>query len=133
MPRVSANRAKDPRLGDLLKVLETVLEVAGLTRRELARRLGSDYLLRRISEGEREFTVRQLLELADAVQLKPIELFRMAFDDDDANPSPLLQRLQEQSRRLTAVLGRVKTAPEPDAATAPAERNQERNEEEPTR
>ena len=133
MPRVSANRAKDPRLGDLLKVLETVLEVAGLTRRELARRLGSDYLLRRISEGEREFTVRQLLELADAVQLKPIELFRMAFDDDDANPSPLLQRLQEQSRRLTAVLGRVKMAPESDAAMAPAERNQARNEEEPTR
>ena len=113
------DEADDPRLDRLAEVLELLIDLSGLSRRELARRLGSDYLVRRILERDKEIRIRQLLQFADAVGIKPLELLHLAFDDGTAEPSPLLRRLQERSRRLAAVLGRLETDPAAPAAAEP--------------
>jgi transcriptional regulator with XRE-family HTH domain len=105
----------DPRLDRLAEVLELLLDLSGLSRRELARRLGSDYPVRRILKRDKEIRVRQLLRFADAIEIKPGELFRLAFDDGSARPSPLLLRLEERSRRLATLLDR----PDADPAAPP--------------
>jgi hypothetical protein len=83
------------------------VELSGLSRRELARRLGSDYPMRRILRRDKHLRIGQLLLFADAVEIRPGELFSLAFDDGTVGPSPLLRRLLERSRRLQAVLGRL--------------------------
>ena len=108
----------DPRLDRLAEVLDLVLEFSGLTRSQVAARLGSDYPVRRILGRHKDLRVGQLLAFADAVGIKPIELLRLAFDGGDAAPSPLLQRLEEQSNRLTAVLARLQPLPSSSPAAS---------------
>jgi hypothetical protein len=100
----------DPRLDRLAEVLHLILEFCDLSRSELAARMGGDYTIRRILSQPTALRIDQLLAFADAVGLRPIEILGLAFGDADAAPGPLLQRVEQQSRRLTAVLDRLKSA-----------------------
>lgn len=49
---------------------------AGITQRELARRLGRSHsFMGKIESGERQLNVLEFCELADALKLNPKELF----------------------------------------------------------
>jgi hypothetical protein len=111
----------DPRLDEISKTLSLIMDVSGLSRREIATRLGGDYGVRRILDGSPELRVRQLLSFADAVEMKPIEILRIALGDD-GKPSPMALRLQEQSSLLFGIAQRlqVTVTPPPPAAPLPA-------------
>jgi hypothetical protein len=86
------------------------MRFSGLSRIELARRLGSDYPFRRVTEGDKEIRVRQLFRFADALEVKPLEVFRLALSDDDP-PSPLLLRLIQEKERLKSLLDALDNQP----------------------
>jgi hypothetical protein len=115
---------EDPRLDRLAAVLELIIEVSGLSRIELARRLGSDYPVRRILGRHKEIRLRQLLRFADAVEMKPLEIFKLALAADGEEPSPLLHKLGEDKRLLNAVLARLEPQ-EPGSKPAGDEREPE--------
>jgi hypothetical protein len=96
----------DPRLDELAKIMEIIMDLSGLSRREMARRLGGDYGVRRILDGSPELRVRQLLSFADAVEMKPVEILRVALGDD-GRPSPMALRLQEKTRQLLGLYNRL--------------------------
>jgi hypothetical protein len=108
----------DPRLDEISKTLSLIMDVSGLSRREIASRLGGDYGVRRILDGSPELRVRQLLSFADAVEMKPIEILRIALGDD-GRPSPMALRLQEQSSLLFGLAQRLQVTVAPAAPVPP--------------
>jgi transcriptional regulator with XRE-family HTH domain len=60
----------------LMKALLAARTKAGITQRELARRLGRSHsFVGKIESGERQLNVLEFCELADALNLDPKELF----------------------------------------------------------
>jgi hypothetical protein len=108
----------DPRLDEISKTLSLIIDLSGLSRREIASRLGGDYGVRRILDGSPELRVRQLLSFADAVEMKPIEILRIALGDD-GRPSPMALRLQEKSSLLFGLAQRLRVTVTPAAPAAP--------------
>jgi hypothetical protein len=108
----------DPRLDEISKTLSLIMDLSGLSRREIASRLGGDYGVRRILDGSPELRVRQLLSFADAVEMKPIEILRIALGDD-GKPSPMALRLQEKSSLLFGLAQRLQVTVTPPASAAP--------------
>jgi hypothetical protein len=108
----------DQRLTDIAKTMAVIMELSGLSRREIARRLGGDYGVRRILDGSPELRVRQLLSFADAVGMKPIEILRIALADD-GTPSPMALRLQETSSLLAGLAQRLQVTVAPAVPAVP--------------
>jgi hypothetical protein len=108
----------DPRLDEIAKTLTLIMDLSGLSRREIAQRLGGDYGVRRILDGSPELRVRQLLSFADAVEMKPIEILRIALADD-GTPSPMALRLQETSSLLMGVAQRLQVTLPPAVPAVP--------------
>lgn len=60
----------------LMAALATARVRAGITQRELARRLGRSHsFVGKIESGERQLNVLEFCELADALKVNPRELF----------------------------------------------------------
>jgi len=126
---------QDPRLDRVTEVLVDLVRLSGLSRIELARRLGSDYPFQRVTERYKEIRLRQLFQFADALEVKPLEIFRLAFAGDD-QPSPLLRRLREHSNKLDgvlSVLGTSTTDPPPDRSGAQQPRSPAKSRRKPRR
>jgi transcriptional regulator with XRE-family HTH domain len=65
----------------LMKAIAAARVQAGLTQRELARRLGRSHsFVGKIESGERQLNVLEFCELADALGLNPKELFARIVD-----------------------------------------------------
>jgi hypothetical protein len=107
----------DPRLDEISNTPSLIMDLSGLSRREIASRLGGDYGVRRILDGSPELRVRQLLSFADAVEMKPIEILRIALGDD-GRPSPMAVRLQEKSALLFGLAQRLQVSSAPAAPPA---------------
>lgn len=61
----------------LMAVLVSVRTSAGLTQRELARRLGRAHsFVGKIESGERQLNVLEFIEVANALGVKPSELLK---------------------------------------------------------
>ena len=82
--------------GRLRAMLQALIRTAGLSNREVERRMGfsthSGYLSR-LFHGYRELKMRQLLAILAAVGLPPANFFRAAFPDPVTNGDP--ERLQK--------------------------------------
>lgn len=128
-------REEEDRIVDLLQDL---LDRTGITVRELERQLGlSRGARRRVFAGEAALTYRIILETAGVLELKPEELFLLAFwkklteqgnFDPDARIQEIYQRLdrlrttrRKRSRRRLVVVHdgidaerQVRVAPEVD-------------------
>ncbi|HVT14727.1 MAG TPA: hypothetical protein VHQ90_00920 [Thermoanaerobaculia bacterium] len=86
-------------LGDLL-------EVSGVSRRQLSRRLreqGCDINLHRLFSGRLALKLHHILDITAALGLHPMEFFRIIFAEPE-QPSPLL-------RRLASLLGPTRVRP----------------------
>jgi hypothetical protein len=94
------------------------MDLSGLSRREIAQWLGGDYGVRRILDASPELRVRQLLSFAGAVEMKPIEILRIALGDD-GTPSPMALRLQETSSLLMGVAQRLQATVAPGVPAVP--------------
>jgi hypothetical protein len=107
----------DPRLDEIARTLALIMDLSGLSRREIAARLGGDYGVRRILDGSPELRVRQLLSFADAVEMKPIEILRIALGDD-GTPSPMALRLHQKTSQLVDLAQRLQVTVAPAAPAA---------------
>jgi hypothetical protein len=79
---------------------------------QLLRERGSTTDLLRVLSGRLELKLRHLLDIAQALDLYPLEFFRMVFDAPPT-PSPLLRRLQALIPHHAAVHGPALDAPSP--------------------
>jgi hypothetical protein len=78
-------------------MLRHILQVSGLTRRELIRRLhdlGCAFDVPRLLSGRLAPKLDHILAVAAALGLHPVEFFRMTYGEP-ARPSPMLQRLED--------------------------------------
>jgi transcriptional regulator with XRE-family HTH domain len=114
----------DPRVERVIEVVQTLIGLSGLTQREIGRRLrnGREYLVRRVLQGDADLKVGQLFELADAIEIHPLELMKMVFASSP-EPSALVRKMNAQVELLTALraadsprltLARAGTPPEGD-------------------
>jgi hypothetical protein len=77
--------------------LRHILEVSGLTQRELARRLrdlGCGFDVPRVFSGRLAPRLHHILAVTAVLGLHPVEFFRMTYGEP-ARPSPMLQRLED--------------------------------------
>jgi hypothetical protein len=76
--------------------LSSLVDVSGLSRREIARRLarqGSGLDVSRLLGGQLELKLRQVLDILRVLEIHPVEFFRLIFKEPEVR-SPLLERLQ---------------------------------------
>jgi transcriptional regulator with XRE-family HTH domain len=94
----------DPRVQRVLEVLQTLIGLSGLTQREIGRRLhnGREYLVRRVLQGDASLKIGQLFELADAIEIHPLEVMKMVFASSP-EPSALVRKINTQVELLTAL------------------------------
>jgi|ERR1700674_2152071 len=78
------------------EVLSSLVDVSGLSRREIARRLarqGSGLDVSRLLGGQLELKLHQVLDILRVLEIHPVEFFRLIFKEPELR-SPLLERLQ---------------------------------------
>jgi transcriptional regulator with XRE-family HTH domain len=78
-------------------LLSRLVEVSGMSRREVKRRLGeqgSDTELARLLNGRLEPKLRHVVELCRVLGIHPLEFFRMVWKEP-ATRSPFLRRLDD--------------------------------------
>ncbi len=94
----------DPRVHRVIEVLQTLIGLSGLTQREIGRRLhnGREYLVRRVLQGDASLKIGQLFELADAIEIHPLEVMKMVFASSP-EPSALVRKINTQVELLTAL------------------------------
>jgi hypothetical protein len=94
----------DPRAERVNEVLQTLIGLSGLTQREIGRRLpaGREYLVRRVLQGDINLKVSQLFELADAIEIHPLEVMKMVFAGTP-EPSALVRKMNAQAELLHAL------------------------------
>jgi transcriptional regulator with XRE-family HTH domain len=82
----------------LAAALKHVIRAAGISAREIERRLGmSGGYVSRLTSGRLEVKVSHLFDILDALGLQPAEFFVIAFPLRQGERSPLMRRLLEMS------------------------------------
>jgi len=82
------------------EVLGRLIELSGMRRLEIGERLGGGpHLVRWILSGETELKARHVVEIAELIGVRPIEYFRIVFDDESREPSPLIRAVSWMRRR----------------------------------
>ncbi len=84
--------AEIARLSELLKA---VIKMSEVPTAEIERRIGQSpgYIWRLLS-GSFELKLRRVLEILQAVELRPAEFFNLAYPPESAAPSPTGRKLQ---------------------------------------
>jgi hypothetical protein len=108
----------DSRVQRVIEVLQTLIGLSGLTQREIGRRLhnGREYLVRRVLQGDADLKVGQLFELADAIEIHPLEVMKMVFASSP-EPSALVRKMSAQVELLAALRAADQPLPAADADT----------------
>lgn len=76
------------------EVLDDLVDLSGLSRREIERRLaqqGSGFDVSRLISGRFELKLHQLLDILCVLEIHPVEFFRLIFKEPELR-SPLLVR-----------------------------------------
>jgi hypothetical protein len=93
----------------LLSVLRTAMKILEITNREVENKLGQSYgYLSRLFAGTIDLKVEHILDICDAIGLRPAELFQLAYPRVPGAPT-------EAARRLREVLQGFQPAAEPPA------------------
>ena len=102
--------AEIARLSELLKA---VIKMSEVPTAEIERRIGQSpgYIWRLLS-GSFELKLRRVLEILQAIELRPTEFFNLAYPPETAAPSPTGKKLQVFNPRSHAL------PPEAPAATS---------------
>ena len=102
--------AEIARLSELLKA---VIKMSEVPTAEIERRIGQSpgYIWRLLS-GSFELKLRRVLEILQAIELRPAEFFNLAYPPESAAPSPTGRKLQVFNPRSHAL------PPEAPAATS---------------
>jgi hypothetical protein len=78
------------------EVLASLVDLSGLSRREVERRLaqqGCGLDVSRLLGGKFELKLHQMLDIIRVLEIHPVELFRLIFKEPEVR-SPLLERVQ---------------------------------------
>jgi len=78
------------------EVLDDLVDLSGLSRREIERRLaqqGSGFDVSRLISGRFELKLHQLLDILCVLEIHPVEFFRLIFKEPERR-SPLLVRVR---------------------------------------
>jgi transcriptional regulator with XRE-family HTH domain len=102
--------AEIARLSELLKA---VIKMSEVPTAEIERRIGQSpgYIWRLLS-GSFELKLRRVLEILQAIELRPTEFFNLAYPPESAPASPTGRKLQVFNPKAHA------PQPEPPAATS---------------
>jgi transcriptional regulator with XRE-family HTH domain len=88
----------------LLSVLRTAMKVLDVTNREIEKKLGQSYgYLSRLFAGTIDLKVEHILDICQAIGLRPAEFFHLAY--------PRVGTPTESARRLRDVLQGFQTTP----------------------
>jgi transcriptional regulator with XRE-family HTH domain len=90
---MSGSKAEVARVREALRSL---IDLSGLSRREIEKRLsaqGSGVDLTRLLAGRFEIKLRHILDIAQVIDIHPLEFFRLTFKEPEER-SPLLQRVE---------------------------------------
>ena len=98
----------------LLSVLRTAMKILDITNREVEKKLGLSYgYLSRLFAGTIELKVEHILEICDAIDLRPAEFFHLAYSRVPSPPTIA-------ATRLRAVLQGFKPVPASEPEVAPS-------------
>lgn len=92
----STPSATQSSVAETIAVLRTVMRLMDVSNREVERRLGlSPSYLSRLFAGTIEVRLQHILDITQALGLRPDEFFRLAFPKPPAPPSEAFTSLQE--------------------------------------
>ncbi len=87
-----------PETAHMIQVLRTVMRVLGFRNADLERQLGlSTSYLSRLFSGGIGLRFEHIVLLADAMGVRPDEIFRFAYPETGAPPSEAAQRLRRST------------------------------------
>ncbi|HYU32132.1 MAG TPA: helix-turn-helix transcriptional regulator [Thermoanaerobaculia bacterium] len=85
----------EPETAHMIQTLRTVMRVLGFRNADLERKLGlSTSYLSRLFSGGIELRFEHIVTLAEAMGVRPAEIFRFAYPETGEPPSEAAQRLR---------------------------------------
>jgi transcriptional regulator with XRE-family HTH domain len=106
------------------KLLETVMQAAGLTRKELDQRLGAGPgYISQVLTGRMELKYRHIISILRALDVDPGAFFQSLYPEPRSGSADLgaVEELLKRLQKLgVGVGGRARLEPEPQPAPAPA-------------
>jgi transcriptional regulator with XRE-family HTH domain len=80
----------------LLNVLRTAMKILDITNREVEKKLGLSYgYLSRLFAGAIELKMEHILEICDAIGLRPVEFFHLAYPRVPVPGTPAATKLRD--------------------------------------
>jgi transcriptional regulator with XRE-family HTH domain len=101
----------------VLSVLRTALKILDITNREVEKDLGQSYgYLSRLFAGTIDLKMEHILDICQAIGLRPAEFFQLAYPRMPAHPTAAAQRLRD------VLQGFQPTAPPEEISSAELDR-----------
>lgn len=109
----------------MIDVLKTVMRILGYRNSDLERKLGlSTSYLSRLFSGAIELRFEHIVDLSNAMGLRPDEMFRFAYPESKEAPSQAARRLREATGSFQPPAPPVMAPPPPPSG--PSEQDLER-------
>ena len=100
----------------LLNVLRTAMKILDITNREVEKKLGLSYgYLSRLFAGAIELKIEHILDICDAIGLRPAEFFHLAYPRVQVPGTPAAAKLRDVLQGFQPQGGNGEE-PEPEAA-----------------
>jgi transcriptional regulator with XRE-family HTH domain len=106
----------------LLSVLRTAMKILDITNREVEKKLGLSYgYLSRLFAGTIELKIEHILDICQAIGLRPAEFFHLAYPRVQVPGTPAAARLRDVLQGFQPAPGEA----EPDASLPPGVTHEE--------